>query len=106
MTGRMFSRTWAFGIRLLLFCAVCIDCVFFGMVATHFAHGGIGGVRAWIVHVSLASGSSFDTPITQEFVQRSLTNFWMIVTTLVAFTGAVIAANVMLRRRNRRATER
>jgi hypothetical protein len=106
MTGGTFSRTWAFGIRLLLFCAVCIDCVFFGMVATHFVHGGIGGVRAWILHVSLVSGSSFDNPITQEFVQRSLTNFWMIVTALVTFTGALIAGDVMLRRRNRRATER
>ena len=98
MMETFFLRPFVIVARLLLWCAICLDCIFAAMVGIHLAQGGVGGLRAWIVHVSLMSGHPLEEPVTPDLVHRSLISFSMIVIALVIVTGSLAVSNLALRR--------
>jgi hypothetical protein len=88
-------------VRLLLVLLVGADLVLAGMTGYHWERGGADGVKAWITHMHLASGRSFDVPVTQETINRSIAEFTSVIVALILLTLAAAFLERMLRRRRR-----
>jgi predicted tellurium resistance membrane protein TerC len=90
-------------VRLLLVLLVGADVILASMTGYHWQRGGTEGVKAWITHMHLASGRSFDVPVTQAMISRSLTEFTYVVVTLLLLTFAMAFADHVLRRQQKHA---
>ncbi|HEX6879904.1 MAG TPA: hypothetical protein VF135_06045 [Terriglobales bacterium] len=88
-------------VRLLLALFVGADIVVAAMTGYHWKIGGVDGVKAWIAHMHLASGRSFDVPVTQETVNRGIAEFTYVIVALALLTIAAAFGDRLLRRRQK-----
>ncbi len=90
-------------VRSLLVLSIAADLAVASMVAYHWQRGGSHGVMAWITHMHLAYGRSFDRPVTEAVISRGLTEFIAVVVALSILTLGIAFSDQALRRRWTRA---
>ena len=63
-----------------------IDFSVLAMVVDHWLKGGSQGIKAWIIHMHLSSGRSFDQTVSQAAIRESVAGFLGAVLVLIALT--------------------